>query len=233
MQKGLFIVLDGNDGSGKATQAKLLKEYFAGKGIGVEQMDFPAYDRNFFGAFLGECLAGQHGDFVNMDPKIASVLYAADRFESSMKIRQALNAGSMVIADRYASSNQIHQGGKIADVAERESFLRWLDQMEYGTFGIPRPDAVLYLRVPLETSLGLLQEKRAVKSNVLAEGEMDTVESDMTYLKNSIATAEWLLANQKNWKDIDCMSDGALRTREDIHGDVVRAVEDLLIAGGV
>lgn len=230
MQKGLFIVLDGNDGSGKATQAALLAGYLASKGIAAEKMDFPGYDRNFFGAFVGECLAGQHGDFVTMDPKIASVLYAADRFESSIQVRQLLNAGTIVIADRYASSNQIHQGGKIADLTERESFLRWLDQMEYGTFGIPRPDAVLYLRVPLETSLELLQQKRAVKSNVLGEGEKDTVESDMAYLENSIATAEWLLGNQKNWSAIDCMEEGVLRTREDIHADVVRAVEDLLIA---
>ena len=230
MEKGLFIVLDGNDGSGKATQAKLLKDYFAGKGIMCEKVDFPAYDQNFFGAFIGECLAGQHGDFVTMDPKIASVLYAADRFESSMKIRQLLNAGTMVIADRYASSNQIHQGGKIADPAERESFLRWLERMEFEVFGIPRPNAVLYLRVPLETSLALLQEKRAVKSNVLKEGEKDTVESDMAYLENSITTADWLLGNQKNWKAIDCMDGETLRTREDIHADVVRAVEDLLIS---
>ncbi len=229
MQKGLFIVLDGNDGSGKATQAKLLKDYLTGKGIDAEKVDFPSYDQNFFGAFIGECLAGQHGDFVTMDPKIASVLYAADRFESSMKIRQLLNAGTIVIADRYASSNQIHQGGKIADPVERESFLSWLDRMEYDVFGIPRPSAVLYLRVPLEVSLTLLQEKRAVKSNVLSEGEKDTVESDMAYLSNSIMTAEWLLTNQKNWKGIDCMNGAQLRTREDIHADVVRAVEDLLI----
>ncbi len=229
MQKGLFIVLDGNDGSGKATQATLLQQYLSNKGINAEKVDFPAYDRNFFGAFIGECLAGQHGDFVTMDPKVASVLYAADRFESSMKIRQLLNAGTIVIADRYASSNQIHQGGKIKDPAERESFLLWLERMEYEVFGIPRPNAVLYLRVPLEVSLELLQEKRAVKSNVLKEGEKDTVESDTEYLQNSITTAEWLLEGQKNWKGIDCMRDGVLRSREDINADVVRAVEDLLI----
>jgi len=229
MKKGLFIVLDGNDGSGKATQAKLLEQYFSGKGIDAEKVDFPAYDRNFFGAFIGECLAGHHGDFVTMDPKVASVLYAADRFESSMKIRQLLNAGTIVIADRYASSNQIHQGGKIKDPAEREAFLLWLERMEYEVFGIPRPNAVLYLRVPLEVSLELLQEKRAVKSNVLAEGEKDTVESDTEYLQNSITTAEWLLESQKDWKGIECMSEGSLRSREDINADVVRAVEDLLI----
>lgn len=230
MEKGLFIVLDGNDGSGKATQAKLLRDYFASKGISCEKVDFPAYEENFFGGFIGECLAGQHGDFVNMDPKIASVLYAADRFESSVRIRQLLNAGTMVIADRYASSNQIHQGGKIADPAERESFLRWLERMEYEVFGIPRPNAVLYLRVPLAASLALLQEKRAVKSNVLKEGEKDTVESDTAYLENSVETAEWLLGNQKNWMGIDCMKGDELRTREEIHADVVHAVEGMLIA---
>lgn len=230
MRKGLLIVLDGNDGSGKATQANLLKGYLESHGIGVEKIDFPGYDRNFLGGLIGECLAGQHGDFVNVDPKIASVLYAADRFESSTKIRQMLNAGTIVIADRYASSNQIHQGGKIADATEREVFLRWLDQIEHGVFGIPRPDRILYLRVPLSVSLELLQEKRAVKSNVLAEGQKDTVEEDTNYLERSSATAEWLLGNQKNWTGIDCMSDGNLRSREDIHADVVRAVEDLLIA---
>lgn len=229
MQKGLLIVLDGNDGSGKATQANLLKGYLESHGIGVEKIDFPGYERNFFGGLIGESLAGMHGDFVNMDPKIASVLYAADRFESSVRVRQLINAGTVVIADRYASSNQIHQGGKIADEHERETFLRWLDRMEYDIFGIPRPSAVIYLRVPLEVSLVLLQEKRAVKSNVLAEGQKDTAEEDMNYLERSTATAEWLLGNQKNWRGVDCMEGGSLRTREDIHRDVVQVVEDLLV----
>lgn len=229
MQKGLLIVLDGNDGSGKATQAGLLKGYLESHGIAVEKMDFPGYDRNFFGSLIGECLAGMHGDFVNMDPKVASVLYAADRFESSVKVRQLINAGTIVIADRYASSNQIHQGGKIADEREREIFLRWLDRMEYEVFGIPRPSVVIYLRVPLQVSLGLLQEKRAAKSNVLAEGQKDTVESDMDYLKNSIDTAEWLLQNQQNWKGVECMENGLLRSREDIHKDIVRVIEDTLL----
>src|SRR4051812_35712095 len=113
MEKGLFIVFDGNDGSGKATQSKLLAEYFGSLGHPHLKLDFPGYDRNFFGAFLGECLAGAHGDFVHLDPKIASSLYALDRLESTKAIHDALGAGSIVLADRFASSNQIHQGGKI------------------------------------------------------------------------------------------------------------------------
>lgn len=227
MQKGLFIVLDGNDGSGKATQAELLTQYFVQKGIPAEKVDFPSYDKNFFGALIGECLAGAHGDFVNLDPKIASSLYAADRFESAPRIRAAIEAGKIVVADRYASSNQIHQGGKIADDGKRTEFLAWLERMEHEVFAIPRPDAIVYLRVPLETSLLLLQEKRALKNGSLTEGQKDTVEEDRTYLEQSIKTAEWLLATQPNWHVVDCMHEGTLRSREEIHDEVTGLVTSL------
>lgn len=222
---GKFIVLDGNDGSGKATQAKLLAEALEKKGVSVERIEFPAYDRNVFGALIGECLAGERGDFVHLDPKIASSLYALDRFESAASIRTALAEGKTVTADRYASSNQIHQGGKIEDESERHAFMQWLDRVEHEVLGIPRPDMIVYLRVPLEVSLGLLEEKRALKNSALAVGEMDTVEADRTYLARSIETAEWLLASQPNWRVVDCMQEGGLRSREEIHQDICDILE--------
>ncbi len=223
-------MLDGNDGSGKATQAQLLTQYFTEKGIPAEKVDFPSYDKNFFGALIGECLAGTRGDFVSLDPKIASSLYAADRFESAPRIRAAIEEGKIVVADRYASSNQIHQGGKIADDAERTKFLAWLDQMEHEVFAIPRPDAIVYLRVPLETSLVLLQEKRALKNGSLAEGQKDTVEEDRAYLEQSIKTAEWLLTTQPNWHVVDCVGGGVLRSREDIHTEIVRLINTFTVS---
>jgi dTMP kinase len=228
MQKGMFIVLDGNDGSGKATQAALLAEYFASKGVSSEKMDFPAYERNFFGAFVGECLAGKHGDFVHMDPKIASSLYALDRLESTPQIRAALDAGKIVIADRFSSSNQIHQGGKIADTEEREAFLKWLDKMEHEVLSIPRPDAIIYLRVPVEISLVLLSEKRKAKNGGLDDGQKDTVEEDRNYLERSHETANWLASHQPNWHIVHCVREGAMRTREDIHEEVAKAVSSFL-----
>lgn len=224
MKKGLFIVFDGNDGSGKATQAKLLGDYFAASGREHLKLDFPAYDRNFFGSFVGECLAGQHGDFVHLDPKIASSLYALDRLESTPAIRAALAEGKVVLADRFASSNQIHQGGKIADEKERTDFLLWLEKMEHEVLGIPRPDLIIYLDVPLEVSLTLLTEKRAAKNQTLAAGVKDTVEEDRDYLERSHATAQWLAARESNWRIVSCMEGERLRTREEIHTDVVTIV---------
>jgi dTMP kinase len=227
MEKGLFIVFDGNDGSGKATQTKLLAEYFARQGREHLKLDFPGYDRNFFGAFLGECLAGQHGDFVHLDPKIASSLYALDRLESSPAIRDALSAGKVVLADRFASSNQIHQGGKIADEKERGEFLLWLEKMEHKVLGIPRPDAIIYLDVPVEVSLTLLTEKRKAKNQTLNDGVKDTVEEDRQYLERSHETAQWLAAREKHWHIVECMEGEQLRSPEEIHDEARGIIETL------
>ncbi len=221
MHQGMFIVLDGNDGSGKATQSKLLRERFEREGHKVAHVDFPAYDRSVFGTLIGECLRGEHGDFVALDPKIASTLYALDRYEAAPKIRALLEDGVTVVADRYASSNQIHQGGKIEGTEAREAFLTWLEEVEYGILNIPKPDRVIYLDVPVEISLGLLSEKRAVKNGGLSEGEMDMVEQDRMYLERSRESAELLSKNEDSWRVVPCVSEeGTLRSREEIHEDV-------------
>src|SRR5450830_1055681 len=119
-RRGKLIVIDGTDGSGKATQARLLIKHLKHDGHKVKIIDFPKYSSNFFGKFIGHCLSEQYYNFVKVHPKIASVLYAADRFESSKKIEKWLKEGNIVIADRYASANQIHQGGKIANTKKRE-----------------------------------------------------------------------------------------------------------------
>ncbi|MBY0110961.1 thymidylate kinase [Patescibacteria group bacterium] len=227
MKKGVFIVLDGNDGSGKATQTRLLAERLTKEKVPLETFDFPSYNRNFFGTMLADCLSGKCGDFVHLDPKIASTLYALDRFEETPRIKRALSDGKVVITDRFSSSNQIHQGGKIEDTKAREEFLIWLDGMEHTTLGIPRPDAVLYFDVPLEISLALLEEKRAVK-NAGVEGK-DQVEQDRQYLAQSYEAAKWLASRQPNWHVIQCAENGVMRSREAIHEDVYRVVSGLLV----
>lgn len=227
MQKGIFAVIDGIDGSGKATQARLLSERLAKEGREVEKIDFPRYNSPLFGEFLGECLAGKHGDFLHLDPKIASTLYALDRYEASPQIRGWLEEGKVVIADRFASSNQIHQGGKIVDAAKRDAFLDWIGKMEHEVLGVPRPDAVIYLRVPIEISLELLAKEREAKNKALEGEAQDTVEKDRMYLERSIESAEHL-AMEPNWHAIDCAENGVIRSPEAIHEDVYKAVAALL-----
>ena len=147
--KGKLIVIDGTDGSGKATQVELLAKALKKEGHKVQVVDFPEYYDNFFGKFIGHCLSEQYYNWLKVHPKIASVVYAADRFESKEKIEGFLKKGYVVIANRYVSANQIHQGGKIASAKKRAEFIKWLDEMEYKVFKIPRPDVTLYLSLPI------------------------------------------------------------------------------------
>ncbi len=227
MQNGIFIVIDGIDGSGKATQSRLLMERLAKEGRQVEKIDFPRYGTPLFGELLGECLAGKHGDFLHLDPKIASTLYALDRYEASEQIRAWLAEGRVVIADRFASSNQIHQGGKIMDAGKRDAFLAWIDKMEHDVLNVPRPDAVVYLRVPVETSLELLSKERAAKNTALDGETTDVVEKDRMYLERSFESAE-RLSVAPNWHTVDCVEGGALRSPDAIHQDVYGQVSTLL-----
>lgn len=208
MQKGKLIVIDGIDGSGKATQVNLLKNRLKKEGYKVKSIDFPRYENNFFGKVIGEFLTGKYGDFVKMNSRAVSVLYAADRFESSKEIKKWLADGFVVIIDRYASANQIHQGGKISDLNERKEFMKWLHKMEYSIFQIPKPNLVIYLDVPLEVSLDRLKEKTAKDKKKYLKGGKDMVEESIRYLKNSRNSALLLAKENKNWVKIECCKGG-------------------------
>lgn len=220
MKKGKLIVIDGTDGSGKATQKKMLHEKIESLGHKVASLDFPRYYDNFFGKFIGEALAGEYGDWSKIHPKIASVIYAVDRFESSQLIRDWLDGGYTVILDRYVSANQIHQGGKISDMEQRHEFMTWLDDMEHGVFSLPRPDLVLYLDMPVEISQKLLLEKNNQNSKKYLKGKADVHESDTEHLKSAQASAQFLADNDDSWQKINCAPDGKLLSREEIHKQI-------------
>ncbi|MFA6353803.1 MAG: dTMP kinase [Candidatus Paceibacterota bacterium] len=232
MKRGKLIVIDGTDGSGKATQTNLLVKHFKKDGKKVLVIDFPDYYSNFFGKFIGHCLSEQYYNFVKVHPKIASVLYAADRFESKNKIEKWLSQGNIVIANRYASANQIHQGGKIANTKKRESFLKWLAEMEYEIFKIPKPDAIFYLSVPIPIVLTLIHERnKGKKRNYLGkkkDKKEDVHEKDVQFLENSRKSALWLAKTQKGWIKIECVKNNILESRENIHQEIYEKIKKII-----
>lgn len=221
-------MLDGTDGSGKATQVALLRKRLVKDGHKVKVLDFPEYYNNFFGAFIGHCLAEQYYNWVNIHPKIASIAYAADRWESSKKIQAWLKSGHIVLANRYVSANQIHQGGKISNTKKREAFLKWLNEMEYKVFKIPKPNVVFYLNVPMKIILKLIKERNKKSHRAYVGKRRDIVEGDIPYLTNSNKTALWLSKTQKGWVKIECAKNGALDTRENIHKEIYQKVSKIL-----
>jgi len=228
-KKGRLIVIDGTDGSGKATQVALLAKRLKKEGHKIKIVDFPEYYKNFFGEFVGHCLSEQYYNFLNVHPKIASVLYAADRWESSKEMKNWLDKGYVVIANRYVSANQIHQGGKTKDTKRRNDFLKWLDQMEYEVFNIPRPDITLYLSLPIKIVLKLLKERESskMKRAYLKKGK-DVHEADVDFLINSRKSALKLEKEVKNFIKIECADKKGILSREDIHVMVYDKVKKIL-----
>jgi len=227
-KKGKLIVIDGVDGSGKTTQLALLATRLKKEGYMVKTVDFPEYADNFFGQFIGHCLTEQYFNWLKVHPKIASVIYAADRFESKEKIEDWLKKGYIVLANRYVSANQIHQGGKIASPQKRAAFIKWLDEMEYQVFKIPRPNVILYLSLPVPIILNLIKERDYQAKRQYLKKRTDLHENNLDFLNNSRKSALWLVKKIPNFIKIDCAVKNQILPREAIHEKIYGIVKRII-----
>lgn len=161
MSKGKLIAIEGLDGSGKATQAKLLAAHLKEQGFSVREITFPNYESDS-SALVKMYLAGQFGQHPDdVNAYAASSFYAVDRYASYKKDWGSFyENGGIIVADRYTTSNAVHQASKL-DAEEREEFFRWLADFEYGRLGLPRPDLVLWMDMPLELSVANLRRREA------------------------------------------------------------------------
>lgn len=215
-KQGKLVVVDGTDGVGKATQVRLTARRLRKLGYKVKTIDFPGYERNFFGKMIRRYLSGEFGNASEVDPHLVSTWYANDRLEDTPRINSWLNDGYIVIADRYASSNAIHQGGKIKDKKKREGFLKWLDEMEFKTLKIPRPDAIIYLDMPIEFSTGLLKKNSAKKKKAHLKMEKDIHESDKQHLEDARGSAMDIVKRRNKWININCVENEKLLSKAKI-----------------
>jgi dTMP kinase len=135
-ENGIFIVLEGVDGSGKSTQFRLLSERLKAVGYDVEVFKFPQYDQSS-SHFIKKYLNGDYGNASEISPYTASLFYALDRYEASPRIKDALHKGKIVLSDRYVGSNMAHQGGKFTNSGEQRGFFIWEDGLEFQMLGIP------------------------------------------------------------------------------------------------
>lgn len=226
--KGKLIVIDGTDGSGKKTQTRFLLEKLQKNGYAALSIAFPQYGKKSAG-LVEEYLNGKYGKPDKVNPQIASLFYALDRFDLSPEIRACLEEGKIIVTDRYVDANAGHQGGKIKDPEERAKFLSWLYNLEYEILGIPKPDKVLILHVPAEIGQKLVLEKQ---QRLYIEGgkAMDGHEADLEHLKAAEDSYLWL-AKQFSYDHqvIECVTEeGELLSREAIHDKIWQAISPLL-----
>lgn len=217
---GKFIVIDGNDGSGKTTQLNLLKAYLGKRNIPVEIFDFPQY-KTFHGETVGRFLAGEFGPLNSVNPYLLAYPYALDRLGASPHIKAALNEGKIVLANRYVASNLAHQSGRLPK-KDRRNFVDWDIEFEYYLNGLPREDLLVYLYVPHKNGKYLLKNKDRGE-RVYKNGKLkDMVENDDKYLIDSEDAYLDLLERFDHWIKIVCIDEkGKILPKEKIHEKIV------------
>lgn len=158
--KGKLFIIEGGDGSGKATQTRLLTEHLQRDGYDVKSVSYPDYDSDS-SALVKMYLRGDFGsDADAVNPYAASAFFAVDRFASyQMKWKAFYEQGGIVIADRYTTSNMLYQMIKIDDPAQRRAYLAWLEDFEFRKMGLPAPDKVFLLDVPLAVTERLMADR--------------------------------------------------------------------------
>ena len=215
---GKLIVLEGTDGSGKSTQFALLKQRLEREGKAFQTIVFPQYDEPS-SALIRMYLGGEFGPNPgDVNAYAASTFYAVDRFASYRKVwGEAYNNGGLILADRYTSSNAVHQAAKVLEPL-RPDFFRWLYDLEFVRFGLPVPDLVLYLDMPTELTETLMR-KRESDTHTHA----DIHEQDLEYLRSCRKTGLHAAAYY-GWSVISCARDGQIRRIEEIHEDIYKKV---------
>lgn len=240
-QKGKLIVVEGIDGSGKTVQTNMLVKRLSEEGCQVQMTDFPQYGKSFFADMIEKYLRGEYGwpqelrdhlkehplqkktntevetsestpDEVN--PYLSSLLYAGDRWEMKEQMNKWISAGDIIISNRYVCSNMAHQGAKLDDDGVRGEFFKWLEELEYKKYAIPRPDLVIYLHVPLEASQELIKLK--VQNEQGFKSKIDMHEKDVGYLKRVQNIYINLARENSSWSMIDCFENNQILPKEKI-----------------
>lgn len=222
-QKGKIILIEGTDGSGKKTQSVKLTERLNSIGFLAERMAFPRYHTPT-GRIISQCYLGKKrdpgegdvawfGDPDKINPKVISMLYAADRLSAKEEMIEILSSGKHLILDRYVESNMAHQGGKETDSRKRTQMFEFVYKLEYGLLQLPRPDLTLFLYMPHE--IGRELKKKSGE-------ETDGHEANKKHLERA-EEAYLELARRFSWPTIECALDGTirgLRNPEDIHEEI-------------
>lgn len=221
---GKFIVIEGTDCSGKETQSKLLVQKLQDMGYKAIRVTFPNYNsptgKIVGGPYLGKpeiCSCWFKEGAVNLDPKVASLYYAADRKYNEIEINKYLDLDYFVVCDRYVSSNMAHQGSKIQNDEDRFHMYEWIDKLEYWLLGLPKPDRTIFLHVPYTYAANLKKNRVSLDEHELSEDHLKN--SEVAYME---------LSELYNWKNIECIKNKEMRSIEDINLEIIECLKEYL-----
>lgn len=223
MSGKLIIIESGSDGSGKATQSKKLYDRLLKEGYKVRKVEYPNYESSS-SSLIKMYLKGEFGDKPDdVDAYVASTFYTVDRYASYKREWEEFYLdGGIIIADRYTTSNMVHQASKIDDIKKRDEYLDWLFDYEYNLYKLPQPSQVIFLDVNPDVTSKLMENRN---NKFSGDSKKDIHESNMNYLKKTYNNSLYI-ANKYNWTKINCIESKKLRTIEDIHKEIYTKVKN-------
>ena len=214
-----IINIEGTDGSGKATQTKLLCEYLANKGFKVATLSFPNYQSRGCEP-VKMYLAGEFNGIDKLDPYQVNALFAVDRLTTIAK--QDFSNLDYLLLDRYTQSSMIHQSALTTNEAELNKFLDWVNYFEFTVLKLPKPDHIIFLDVPVEISSSLAKARAELKDK--SSTKQDIYESNFNHLKTAYERAKFI-AKKFNWQRINCVKAGKLKSIEEIHAEIKKLLK--------
>ena len=218
-------MLEGTDGSGKTTHTEMLLEHIKKEGKDVKEISFPQYETHS-ATMVEEYLNGNFGTAEEVGPYRASIFYAIDRYAHSKKIKQWLEEGNIVIANRYVGSNMGHQGGKIKDPEERKKYFEWNYNLEYNIFEIPKPDVNLILHVTPEISQQLVDKKE--DREYIKGKKRDIHEDDLKHLSDAEQAYVQMAKSFPEFHLVECVSEDKMLSPEEIHSKVWNYIQKFI-----
>ncbi|WP_255547805.1 dTMP kinase [Crassaminicella indica] len=225
MKGKLFVIESGVDASGKATQSEKLYKRLLAEGMNIKKITFPNYESQA-SALVKMYLNGDFGNKPDdVNPYTASTFYAVDRYASYVKDwKTFLEDGGIIIADRYTTSNMVHQASKFQTQKEKGIFLDWLWDLEFKKMELPIPDEVIFLNMSPEVSYQLMKNRM---NKINGQMKKDIHERDFEYLKKTYENALWV-ANKYHWKKIECIKNQKLKSIDEIHEEIYKIVKEKL-----
>jgi len=224
---GVLVAIEGIDGAGKGTQAELFCKRAKAEGITCTVLSFPRYGENAFAEGIAAYLNGDFGSSDSVHGKLASLLYAGDRYATRPALMSALQGNEVVVCDRYVASNMAHQAAKLPQ-EERDDFIAWLGEIEFGIYQMPKPELTVLLDMPLQAARQLVRSKDVRGYTSLEE---DIHEKDHEFMSSSREVFLALADAQAEgaWARIGCgQAPGVPRPGASIATDVWNAVSPLI-----
>lgn len=225
----MLFVIEGLDGAGKSTQVRLLRKYLESVSGELEYIHFPRYDSPVYGDLISRFLRGDFGSINAVHPQLVALLYAEDRHSAAPELRKSLQEGRPILLDRYVYSNIAYQCAKIDDPNEREALRKWIDDTEYGDFGLPRPDLNLFLDVPIGFVEKKLTADRKGENREYLAGSRDIHEADIDFQKKVRDVYLRQCEVDPKFERIDCSGpDGTMLPPDKIFAKIKAAVDNTL-----